>query len=100
MLYVTLDNGKEAGILFRHERQNIETVSNKTKEVIIQPKPFRTTCSIFINEVAIGTGIAKVDSRDQFKYSKGRKTALKSALEAADLNKLNRTAVWQQYHAR
>lgn len=90
MLYVTLNDGKEAGILFRHERTQVGD----------QQHPFRTTCSIFVEEEAIGTGIAKVDSRDQFDYDKGRTFALKHALNAAGFDKAARTQVWQQYRDR
>jgi len=93
MIYVTV-NDKELGILFKHGKIVKETTNGP------QTHPCKTTCSIFDAEVALGTGIVKLDSRDQFKYDKGRKLSLKGALAATGFDKEERTQVWKQFHAR
>jgi len=101
MLYVKID-GDELGILFKHDRLIKEYPANTVKKLAArkQAHPFRTSCVLFKNEIPIGTGVAKVDSRDQFEYEKGRKISLNAALSATYLSRNERAKVWDCYSKR
>jgi hypothetical protein len=97
MIYVKVD-GKEHGITFLHEKNKVEVV-NKAGKKVDMDVPFKTTCAIIDPEskATIATGVAKVDSRDNFTYNKGRKFSLKNALLAANMHRHQRTQLWNQF---
>jgi len=97
MIYVKVD-GQERGITFLHEKSKIEVVDKNGKKVDMAV-PFKTTCAIIDPEskATIATGVAKVDSRDNFTYNKGRKFSLKNALMATNMSRGQRTQLWNQF---
>ena len=99
MIYVIVD-GKERGILFCHNKEEIDLVDKETKEKYTESHPNGTTCVIFDGEKSLGSGEAKVYHTDKFNYVKGRKYALGYALTAAGFSKSERTQVWKQYNDR
>lgn len=68
------------------------------------PDRIQTTCfldSLWGNEISsISSGTATKSKKDQFEYEKARKTSLKRALAASDLNKEERSAIWVAYFSR
>ena len=68
------------------------------------PDKVQTTCfldSLLGNEaISISSGTATKSRKDQFEYEKARKTSLKRALAASDLNKKERSDIWTAYFSR
>jgi hypothetical protein len=68
------------------------------------PDKIQTTC--FLDSLwgdkssSISSGTATKSKKDQFEYEKARKTSLKRALAASDLNKEERGEIWIAYFAR
>lgn len=101
MIYITIEEA-EFGILFKHDRLIKDYPANPAKNLLArkQAHPFRTSCVLFKDEVPLGTGIAKVDSRDHFEYEKGRRISLKAALDAAGIPRDERAELWSGYSGR
>jgi len=68
------------------------------------PDRIQTTCfldSLWGEESSsISSGTATKSKKDQFEYEKARKTSLKRALAASDLNKEERSEIWVAYFSR
>jgi len=96
MLYVTLANGSEIQVFFRHDKKDRSAFS-KEGMAIVQRHPFKTTCGITTKTKILGEGVAICDDRDNFVYEVGRKIALSRALMASDLSADDRTEVWAAY---
>lgn len=101
MLHIMIADD-EFSILFKHDRLVKNYPANPDKQLVArtQAHPFKTSCVLFKNEIPLGTGVAKVDSRDQFEYERGRKISLNAALSATGLSKEDRTKVWGCYSDR
>ena len=69
------------------------------------PDRIQTTCFVdkLENETefsSLGAATIKRFAKDSFEYEKARKTSLKRALAASDLNKEERSEIWVAYFSR
>jgi len=56
-----------------------------------------TTCTLYADEIVIGTGFSVCAPGDNFNKGTGRKIALTRALDDAELNRAARAEVWDLY---
>lgn len=108
-MFDTIIRGVPARVFFRHEHlkdweHDLHTVNDELTDYMAIP--YRglwnrsTTCTILIGDENSGEGLVGVtycSVKDQFSYAKGRKLALKRALEVSDLSRDERKLVWDDY---
>lgn len=92
-------DGRELKAYFRYEREEVPANPHKEKS---RPhkRPVATTCFIINRDgIVVGVGSVKCHYKTHFKYSSGRKYALKNALKDAGLDRDSRINAWSAFLA-
>lgn len=99
MFFTNLRN-REQKVTFKHEKEDIEVIGKGGKKVVAS-HPKRTICKIFdkTSGDVIAQGVASCNPEDNFEYNRGRKLALKRALNTVDFGRDERKVIWDAYLA-
>lgn len=97
-MFFTELRDREQKVVFKHEKEEIE-VTGKDGKKAVASHPKRTTCKILdkTTNTVIAKGVASCFPGDNFEYNRGRKLALKRALENVDFTRGERKIVWDAY---
>lgn len=92
--FKTSDGDREYKVYFKYDREVVDANPAKadSKE---HSRPYATKCVIKHGDNIAIEREARTHYKDQFDYKKGRKIALKRALEALKFDRSSRTNAWK-----
>ena len=97
-MFFTKLRDREQKVVFKHEKEEV-AVTDKNGKKVVATHPRRTICKILdkTTNTVVAKGAANCAPGDNFEYSRGRKLALKRALDTIDFTRAERKAVWDGY---
>ncbi|RLC75346.1 MAG: hypothetical protein DRI61_15050 [Chloroflexi bacterium] len=97
MFFFKKTDGEELKVAFMYERREVfpKKKEKEEKKAAVQRHPFKSKCLITSGGVLKAFGETTLHPKDRFRYDKGRRWAMKYALQNGKFNKEDRAKAWK-----